>query len=117
MPRYDYRCQAGHQYELQQPFGSPTEHECQKCGKPARRIVTVAPPLIFKAGGYYKTAGRDFKADANGASSSLSSDSKRESSSSKSEAKSESKAPSKASSKAKKSSSGSGTGKAASAAD
>lgn len=126
MPRYDYRCQAGHQYELQEPFGSPTEHECQKCGKPARRIVTVAPPLIFKAGGYYKTAGRDFKADANGASSSLSSDSKRsseskrESSSTKSEAKPGSKdssASSKAPTRAKKGSSGNGTGKAASAAD
>lgn len=64
MPRYDYRCQAGHQYELQQSFGSPTEHDCQKCGKPARRIVTVAPPLIFKAGGYYKSSGRDFAADS-----------------------------------------------------
>ncbi len=78
MPRYDYRCEAGHQYELQQPFGSPTEHACQKCGKPARRIVTVAPPLVFKAGGYYKTADRDFKADSasGGSSSSTSSDSR-----------------------------------------
>ena len=89
MPRYDYRCEAGHKYELQQPFGSPTEHECQKCGKPARRIVTVAPPLVFKAGGYYKTSGRDFSADSasGGSLSSTSSDSKpaaKKSSSSKS---------------------------------
>ncbi len=69
MPRYDYRCAGGHKYELQQPFGSPTEHECQKCGKPARRVVTVAPPLIFKAGGYYKTSDRDFKADNTSGSS------------------------------------------------
>lgn len=83
MPRYDYRCEAGHKYELQQPFGSPTEHACQKCGKPARRIVTVAPPLVFKAGGYYKTADRDFKADSasGGASSSTSSNSRSSSSS------------------------------------
>lgn len=73
MPRYDYRCEAGHKYELQQPFGSPTEHDCQKCGKPARRIVTVAPPLVFKAGGYYKTSGRDFAADSAGGSNSSSS--------------------------------------------
>lgn len=64
MPRYDYRCSAGHQYELQQPFGSPTQHKCEKCGKVARRIVTVAPPLVFKAGGYYKSSGRDFTADS-----------------------------------------------------
>jgi putative FmdB family regulatory protein len=64
VPRYDYQCESGHKYELQQPFGSPTEHDCQKCGKPARRIVTVAPPLVFKAGGYYKSSGRDFSSDS-----------------------------------------------------
>jgi len=110
VPRYDYRCEAGHQYELQQPFGSPTEHECQKCGKPARRIVTVAPPLIFKAGGYYKTEGRDFKADAaSGGSASSTSSSSRSSEGSK---KSESKAKKSDSSKKKSSSK-----KSASAAD
>lgn len=57
MPRYDYRCDAGHKYELQQPFGSPTEHPCERCGKPARRVL-VAPPLVFKGGGFYKTSGR-----------------------------------------------------------
>jgi putative FmdB family regulatory protein len=57
MPRYDYRCEAGHKYELQQPFGSPTEHPCERCGKPARRQL-VAPPLVFKSGGFYKTSGR-----------------------------------------------------------
>ena len=57
MPRYDYRCESGHKYELQQPFGSPTEHPCERCGKPARRVL-VAPPLVFKAGGFYKTSGR-----------------------------------------------------------
>lgn len=57
MPRYDYRCEAGHKYELQQPFGSPIEHPCERCGKPARRQL-VAPPLVFKSGGFYKTSGR-----------------------------------------------------------
>lgn len=84
MPRYDYRCEGGHKYELQQPFGSPTEHECQKCGKPARRVVTVAPPLIFKAGGYYKTADRDFKSDAAAGSSTMNSASRKSSKSSES---------------------------------
>ena len=58
MPRYDYRCEAGHKYELQQPFKSPVEHPCERCGKPARRVL-VAPPLVFKSGGFYKTSGRD----------------------------------------------------------
>ncbi len=57
MPTYDYRCPAGHVYEKQQPFGSPAEHPCEKCGKPALRVL-VAPPLVFKGGGFYKTASR-----------------------------------------------------------
>lgn len=57
MPRYDYRCQAGHVYEKQEPFGSPAQQACQKCGKPALRLL-VAPPLVFKGGGFYKTASR-----------------------------------------------------------
>lgn len=68
MPRYDYKCEAGHKYELQQPFNSPMEHACQKCGKPAHRMLT-APPLIFKAGGYYKSSGRDFSSDSGSGSS------------------------------------------------
>ncbi len=57
VPRYDYRCEAGHKYELTEPFGSPAQHPCKKCGKPALRVL-VAPPLVFKAGGYYKTESR-----------------------------------------------------------
>jgi putative FmdB family regulatory protein len=65
MPRYDYRCEAGHKYELQQPFGSPTEHPCERCGKPARRQL-VAPPLVFKSGGFYKTSGRGDSSSSSG---------------------------------------------------
>lgn len=57
MPTYEYKCSAGHQYEMQQPFGSPAEQPCQKCGKPALRVL-FAPPLVFKGGGFYKTANR-----------------------------------------------------------
>ena len=57
MPRYDYRCEAGHKYERQEPFRSPVEHPCDRCGKTARRLL-VAPPLIFKSGGFYKTSSR-----------------------------------------------------------
>ena len=58
MPRYDYQCTAGHKYEVQLPFGSPTEMPCERCGKPAKRLL-VAPPLVFKSGGFYKTSARD----------------------------------------------------------
>ena len=114
MPRYDYRCEGGHKYELQQPFGSPTEHECQKCGKPARRVVTVAPPLIFKAGGYYKTADRDFKSDAAAGSSTMNSASRTSKSGQSSDSKSDSKT---TESKAKKSESKSTKSKPAASAD
>lgn len=57
MPTYEYRCSAGHQYEMQQPFGSPAEQPCTKCGKPALRVL-FAPPLVFKGGGFYKTSSR-----------------------------------------------------------
>ncbi len=57
MPTYEYKCSAGHQYEMHQPFGSPAEQPCTKCGKPALRVL-FAPPLVFKGGGFYKTANR-----------------------------------------------------------
>ena len=57
MPRYDYRCEAGHKYERQEPFGSPASQPCQRCGKPAQRLLNL-PPLLFKGGGFYKTSGK-----------------------------------------------------------
>jgi putative FmdB family regulatory protein len=57
VPLYDYRCEAGHRYEKRESFGSPPLQPCEKCGKPARRVLN-APPLVFKGGGWYKTAGR-----------------------------------------------------------
>lgn len=58
MPRYDYRCKAGHRYEKQEPFGSPAEHPCEKCGKIAQRQIST-PIVIFKGDGWYKTDSRD----------------------------------------------------------
>lgn len=57
MPTYEYKCSAGHVYETQQPFGSPAEQPCAKCGKPALRVL-FAPRLVFKGGGFYKTSNR-----------------------------------------------------------
>lgn len=57
MPTYDYECAAGHVYERREPFGSPSEHDCEQCGKPAHRLLS-APPLIFKGSGWYATDSR-----------------------------------------------------------
>ena len=57
MPTYDYRCEAGHRYERREPFGSPTTHDCQRCGRQAVRQLS-APPLVFKGSGWYVTESR-----------------------------------------------------------
>ena len=57
MPLYDYRCVAGHKYEIRLPFGSPSEQPCEKCGKPAQRQLH-ARPIMFKGSGWYSTDSR-----------------------------------------------------------
>ena len=54
MPLYDYQCEAGHRYEKRESFGSPAQQPCDKCGKPARRLLN-APPILFKGSGWYVT--------------------------------------------------------------
>ncbi len=57
MPTYDYQCEAGHQYEKREPFGSPPQQPCEECGEVARRLFS-APPVVFKGSGWYKTESR-----------------------------------------------------------
>ncbi len=54
MPRYDYQCEAGHRYEKTESFGSPAQQPCQRCGKPALRLLS-APSIVFKGSGWYST--------------------------------------------------------------
>ena len=76
MPRYDFRCEAGHKFEVQLPFGSASVQPCERCGKPAQRQM-VAPTVVFKGGGFYKTSHRsDARSDNSSSSSSSSSDTK-----------------------------------------
>lgn len=79
MPTYDYRCVKGHLYEKREPFGSPVEHPCEKCGKTATRQLSV-PALAFKGSGFYITDSRN----RSGGDSSKSSDSSNSSSNSSS---------------------------------
>lgn len=58
MPTYSYECSAGHRYDLQQPFGSPKTHRCQRCDKQAKRVIRGAATLVFKGSGFYKTDSR-----------------------------------------------------------
>ena len=61
MPLYDYRCENGHRYERQEPFGSPTTQPCKRCGSPARRLLNT-PAIAFKGSGWYKTDSRSARA-------------------------------------------------------
>ena len=72
MPTYDYRCAKGHRYEQQEPFGSPSEQLCIKCGAVAKRQISV-PALAFKGSGFYKTDSRKSGSDSGGSSKSSSS--------------------------------------------
>lgn len=62
MPLYEYQCEAGHRVEKREPFGSPAHQPCDKCGKPAHRLLN-APPILFKGSGWYSTdSTRTFRA-------------------------------------------------------
>jgi putative FmdB family regulatory protein len=57
VPKYDYRCSAGHLYEKREGFDAPAEQECQVCGAQARRVLTP-PAIVFKGSGWYITDSR-----------------------------------------------------------
>ena len=65
MPLYEYQCEAGHRVEKREPFGSPAHQPCDKCGKPAHRLLN-APPILFKGSGWYSTdSSRTFRPGVN----------------------------------------------------
>jgi putative FmdB family regulatory protein len=57
VPTYEYRCEAGHQYEKREGFDAPARQKCERCGKAANRLI-FAPPVVFKGSGFYKTDSR-----------------------------------------------------------
>jgi len=57
VPTYDYRCESGHRYEKREHFGSPAQQPCERCSKPAQRVLT-SPTIVFKGSGWYKTDSR-----------------------------------------------------------
>lgn len=69
MPIYDYRCDhCGHVFSAVQSYKDPPLEKCPNCGKRPRRLI-VAPAIVFKGSGWYKTDSRapektDVKSDA-----------------------------------------------------
>lgn len=58
MPIYDYRCDhCGHVFSAVQSYSDPTIEVCPNCGKKPRKLL-VAPAVVFKGSGWYKTDSR-----------------------------------------------------------
>ena len=58
MPIYDYRCDhCGHAFSAVQSYSDVALEVCPNCGKKPRRLI-VAPAVVFKGSGWYKTDSR-----------------------------------------------------------
>lgn len=68
VPIYDYRCDhCGHAFSAVQSFKDEALETCPSCGKRPRRLL-VAPAVVFKGSGWYKTDSRTPpKGEADGA--------------------------------------------------
>ena len=99
MPIYEYRCENGHTFEVQQRMTDEPLTTCQVCGAPVQRVFHPVA-VHFKGSGFYNTDYGRKKSSAG--SDSGSPDSKKDSSSD-----SNSKSESKSKSQSKDSSSGS----------
>jgi len=75
MPTYEYRCPAGHQFEVFQRISDKPEAPCPECGRPGERQISAGAGFLFKGGGFYSTDHRsaDYKkkasSDASGGTS------------------------------------------------
>ncbi len=62
MPTYEYRCPAGHDFELLQKMSDKPRGKCPVCGKLATRKISGGAALVFKGSGFYITDyGKDGK--------------------------------------------------------
>jgi putative FmdB family regulatory protein len=62
MPTYEYRCTAGHEFELFQKMSDKPRAKCPTCGKAATRRISGGAGLVFKGTGFYITDyGKDGK--------------------------------------------------------
>ena len=92
VPIYDYRCDhCGHAFSAVQSFTDQPLEKCPNCGKRPRKLL-VAPAVVFKGSGWYKTDSRPAPKEGDSAKSDTTSKSDAKSET-KSETKSEAKAP------------------------
>ncbi len=62
MPTYEYRCPAGHEFELFQKISSKPAAKCPTCGMKAERRISGGAGFVFKGSGFYITDyGKDGK--------------------------------------------------------
>lgn len=63
MPTYEYRCSAGHEFELFQNMNDKPVLECPRCGAKSERLLSGGAGFIFKGEGFYITDTRsdDYK--------------------------------------------------------
>ena len=74
MPIYDYRCdECGHRFSVVQSFNDAPIDKCPNCGKRPRKLI-VAPAIVFKGSGWYKTDSRTAPKDSDASSSTKTSD-------------------------------------------
>ncbi len=82
MPIYEYKCEKGHTFEVQQRMADDAITECSVCGKPVQRVFHPIA-VHFKGSGFYNTdygkkgakAGKEKSEAENNSSGSSSSDS------------------------------------------
>lgn len=65
MPRYTYECSAcGHTYEKVEGWDAPVQQPCPaecpdgRAGRATARRILMAPAIVFKGSGFYKTDSR-----------------------------------------------------------
>ena len=64
MPTYVYQCsKCSNNYEKKEGFDAPPRQKCPKCGGKAQRVI-LAPPIVFKGSGFYKTDSRKAPAES-----------------------------------------------------
>jgi putative FmdB family regulatory protein len=54
MPFYEYRCDAGHRFEVMQRMSDDPVAECSSCGRPVQRVFHPVA-VHFKGSGFYNT--------------------------------------------------------------
>lgn len=58
VPIYDYHCDAcGHSFSAVRSYSDGPVEKCPNCGKRPRKLL-VAPAVVFKGSGWYKTDSR-----------------------------------------------------------